>query len=251
MDARFSSKKRCGPPHPNRRPGRRSKLAPVKALSRLWHIWFRPRQTARELLADPALSPALAVVVGFGALMSLLLVRSHLAGAYPPPPDVLATWVDAWGELAMLPLVKIPPEHYRLALAIGFIPLSLAAWILMAGSAALLSIAFRGRLGFAEYLRLFAFSFFPAWIAASAIDAVFSGPLAPSVLSALRGEHGPGVRQLVIAFPMVVYPAVLGLGAVYNAIAAFEGERFGILRSAAIGAASAAWPIALTALLLR
>jgi len=223
----------------------------VKTLSWLWRVWLRPRQTARELLADAALSPALGVVVGFGALMSLLLLRSHLAGAYPPPPDVLAAWVEAWGEFAMLPFVKIPPEHYRLALAIGFVPLALAAWILMAGSAALLSIGFGGRLGYPEYLRLLAFSFFPAWIAASAIDAVFSGPLAPFVLSAVRGERGPAVRQLVIAFPTVMYPVVLGLGGVYNAIVAGEGEHFGVLRSAAIGAVSAAWPIALTAFLLR
>ena len=72
-------------------------------LMNLLRMIARPCQTCREILRQETLSASLAIVLGFGIVVSLLFLRSHLAGDYPPPPDELETWSETWGEFAILP----------------------------------------------------------------------------------------------------------------------------------------------------
>jgi hypothetical protein len=116
------------------------------------------------------LLPAAGLVVGFELLYGLAFYLSHLAHDYPPAPDVLKVWISAWGEFAMLPVLKIPPESYRLFLAYASLPLALAAWMLMSGSAFLVSRLTGGKVRYECYLSLCAFGFFPIWILSTLFD---------------------------------------------------------------------------------
>ena len=120
----------------------------MRTLRNMLRAIVRPRRTCRDILQQETLNASLAIVLGFGLVVGLLFLRSHLAREYPPPPDELETWIEAWGEFAMLPIVKIPAPQYRLAQALFMVPLSLAIWLLMAGSARVLSVLFRGRTTF-------------------------------------------------------------------------------------------------------
>jgi hypothetical protein len=211
----------------------------------------RPRRTARELLSEGEIYPSLIVVLGFALLESLLFLISYLAGDYPPPAGELRTWIDTWGEFAMLPFIKVPAESYRLAQAIFMVPLTLAIWILMAGSARLLSILFgRGRVSFEGYLNLFGFSFFAFMIVTAALDFTFSSVF-ENFASALRGEHGTFARSAAAMFPPAMYTVLYGLGGLYNAIVAREGEGYSIPKTAIVGIVTFSWPMVLISLLLR
>ena len=89
-----------------------------RSLNLLPKMALHPRRTTRELLAQKTVYLSLVVVLGFAVLESLLFLVSYLAGDYPPPPEELRIWIETWGEFAMLPFVNIPPESYRLAMAI-------------------------------------------------------------------------------------------------------------------------------------
>jgi hypothetical protein len=221
-----------------------------RTLRYLVEMVAHPRRTTDRLLHEP-IGPALGLVVGYAVLMSASFLISHLARAYPPPPDVLATWTDAYGAFYVLPFVNIPAESYRLTLAIIFVPLMLMVWMLMAGSARLLTVVFRGSATFDQYLSLLAFGFFPFWIAASVVDMIHSGLLDPMVLRALRNEYGPVAQQLAASFISVAYTVLFGLGAVYCGITAARANGFSILRSSVIGFTSFIWPMAASAFLLR
>jgi len=209
-----------------------------------------PLRTTDRLLAEPVM-PAMVLVVGFGAAMALLFFLSYLARAYPPPPDVLETWIEAYGAFYVLPFVDIPTEQFRLAMAIVAVPLVLVVWILMAGSARLLTLAVRGRVTFDQYLVLLAFAFFPFWITASFIDLLHSGPLDPLVLAALRGEHGPIARHVAASFMPLAYSVLYGLGGVYCAAVAARANGFSFARALAVGVTSFLWPMAAGALVIR
>ena len=73
------------------------------------------------------------VVFVFASILEASFLISYLKGDYPPDPEELRLSIEAWGEFAMLPFVKIPAESYRLTIAIFMIPLVLGAWIVMAG----------------------------------------------------------------------------------------------------------------------
>jgi hypothetical protein len=222
------------------RPGRR--LAP-RSLALLPKMVFRPRKIARELLVEKTIHPSLIVVLGFALSESLLFLISYLAGDYPPPAGELRIWIETWGEFSMLPFIKVPAESYRLTMAIFIVPLMIAIWILMAGSARLLSIIFGGgRISFDQYLNLFGFSFFAFMIVAAVLDFTFSSVFG-NFVSALRGEHGTFARSTAAAFPPAMYTVLYGLGGLYNAIVAREGEGYSIPKTAIVGIVTFSWPM--------
>jgi hypothetical protein len=206
-------------------------------------------------LRQETLNASLAIVLGFGIVVGLLFARSHLAQDYPPPPDALETWIETWGEFAMLPYLKIPAERYRLAQALLMIPLSLAVWILMAGSARVLCVLFGGRTTFVQYANLFGHSFYVFWALAVLLDGLYTLLLGDHLLRALRLEYGPLARAFVAHYPPLMWTLALGVGAAYNGIVAYESEEatgiVAVLKAAAIAVATGFWPIALSALLLR
>ena len=223
----------------------------MRTIGRLWRIVISPRLTSREILQDENIHASLAIVLGFALVLSLLFLVSHFRGDSPPPPQDLETWIETWGEFAMLPFVKVPAEDYRLAQALFFTPLILGTWILMAGTARVLSLLWGGKVGFAQYLNLFGFSFFTFWILGSVLDTVYSGLLGRHVLQALRGAYGPLAKMVFANFPSLIWTIVLGLGGVYNAIVSHEDERCSWLKAALVGVATFFWPMLLISLLVR
>lgn len=223
----------------------------METISRLLRIIQHPRKVSRELLKEETVYPSLSVVLGFGIVLSLLFLYSHLQGDYPPPPGDLETWIEAWGEFSMLPFINIPVESYRLAQAIFMTPLVIAVWMLMAGSAKILSSLFGGKVSYVQYLNLFGFSFFVFWITGSFLDMVYSGIFGGFALEALRWEYGSFIRSFAVNFPPVMWTTVLSLGGIYNGIAIHEGERFSIGKTALIALVTFAWPIVLVSLLVR
>jgi hypothetical protein len=223
----------------------------MHAIRNLFAIVIHPRRTARLLAQAPTIHAALTVVLVFGAVVGIMFLVSYLAHDYPPPPAELRVWIDTWGEFAMLPFLAIPAEHYRLFLAFLMVPLALAVWILMAGSARVLSALFGGKVSFDHYLNVFAFSFFVFWILGTIIDTIFSGLLGSWALAALRMEQGPLARSFAAYFMPIVWPAVLILGGIYNGIAMHELERFPPWKVAVVALATCIWPIVLISALLR
>jgi hypothetical protein len=223
----------------------------VSTLLNLFYVVIRPRKTCRQILKQETLASSLSIVLLFGAAVGLLFLRSHLARDYPPPPADLETWIEAWGEFAMLPVLKIPAERYRLAQAIVMVPLSLAVWILMAGSASVLSALFRGRTTFAQYANLFGHSFYAFWILATLADLFYSALMGERVLRALRLEYGALARVLAVNYPALMWTGLLGLGAIYNGIMAHESEGYSWPRAAAVAITTGCWPIALISVLIR
>lgn len=209
-----------------------------------------PMRTTDRLLAEPVW-PAFLLVAGFAAVMAVAFLIGYLARVYPPPPDVLATWIEAYGGFYVLPFVDIPPEEYRLALAIAYVPLVLCIWIVMAGCARLLTLLFRGTATFDQYLVLLAFAFFPFWILASVVDFVHSGLLDPVVLQSLRGQHGDVARQVAASFMPLAYTVLFSLGGLWCAAAAARSNGFGLLKAGVIGVSSFVWPTLAGALVVR
>jgi hypothetical protein len=217
----------------------------------LVNMIIRPRRTAQTLIQEGRLSSALSLVLGFGMVLALLFLGSHLRGDYPPPPDEFQVWIEIWGEFAMLPFLKIPPEQYRLAQAVFIIPLVLGVWILMAGSARMFSILFGGRGAFEQYLTLFGFSFFAFWILGSLLDMGVSLLLGDFVIEALRQEHGPLIKSMVAAYPPLIWTTLLGIGGIYNGIVTHVLERFSLWKTVLISLVAFLWSIVLITCLIR
>jgi len=210
-----------------------------------------PRVAAQEIVEVENIHSSLCLVLGFGIVLSALFLISYLKADYPPAPEDLETWIEAWGEFSMLPFVKVPVEKYRLAQAIFIIPLVMAIWILMAGSARILSTLFRGKVSFEQYLNLYGYSFFVFWIIGSALDTVYSGILGGIVLKALRMEYGILARTIAIYFAPTMWVSVLSLGGIYNAIVTHESERYSLDKSVLVGMVTFAWPIISISYLIR
>lgn len=223
----------------------------MQTASHLWGMILHPRKTSREILKQKSVASSLAIVLGFALVLALLFLISHLVQDYPPPPEELQTWVETWGEFAMLPFLKIPAERYRLAQAMFAIPLVLAIWILMAGSARLLSILFGGRVTFEQYLNLFGHSFFAFWILAQLLDFTYSTLWGDFVLPALRLAYGPLIQSVVAFFPAAMWTLALGCGGLYNGLVAHESENFSWIKAALIGLATFLWPMVLISTLIR
>lgn len=214
-------------------------------------ILISPYRAAHALPAAPKVRPAALLVLAAGLYLAIGMLISHLSHAYPAPPDVLKIYVDAWGEFTMLPFLKIPPESYRLFLAIIGIPLVFAAWMLMAGTARLLSLWMGGRASYEQYLVITAFGFFPFWFLAAVIDTIFSGVIDGYVLRALTGQLGPFAAAFWTNFPAFFYVILYGLGGVWIGISAAGVESFRWWKAALIAALSFAWPALLMSALLR
>jgi hypothetical protein len=223
----------------------------MKTLRRLLKIISHPRETSREIIHDQHVDSSLSVVLGFGIILSLMFLISHLKADYPPPAKELQVWIETWGEFPILPFVRIPAEKYRLAQAVFVTPLMIAVWILMAGSAKLLSILFGGNVSYKQYLNLFGFSFYAFWIVASIFDTIYSGIFGDLVYIALKMENGAIAKTIVAFFPSVMWTILLGFGGVYNAIVTHESERFSLCKTAIVGIVTFAWPILLISLLIR
>jgi hypothetical protein len=157
------------------------------------HIVISPLRSARALPASVQVRQAALLVLGAGLFMAAGNFVSYLNHAYPPAPDVLKLYVDTWGEYLMLPFLKIPPESYRLFQALIALPLVYAIWMLMAGTAKLLSLLMGGRASYEQYLVITAFSFFPLLDISRILDMIFSGVIDGHVLQALTGQYGPSL----------------------------------------------------------
>jgi hypothetical protein len=88
-------------------------------------------------------------------------------------------------------------------------------------------------------------------IVAAALDFLYSGILGDLVLAAFRGGYGAFATSVVAAFPPGMYAVFYGLGGLYNAIAAREGEGYSIPMTVIVGLVTFSWPTLLIALLLR
>jgi len=223
----------------------------MNTISKFWMIIVSPRRTALELAQEKSIRASLSVVLGLGIVLAAVNLVSALAHDFPPPPDEYQTWVEAYGEFAMLPFLNIPPENYRLAQAIFAIPLLLGVWMLMAGSARVLSILFNGKVSYDQYLNLLCFSFFTFMILAGLLDTALNLLSGDYMLSALRGEHGAFARGFYIYAFSVEWVVLLTLGGVYNALVSYFTERFSAWKAAVIGMVTMSWPIVLVSLLLR
>ncbi len=223
----------------------------MNTLSRLWKVIVSPRQTALELVHDSSPRSALAVVLGLGICYAITFGISAWKHDFPPSQDVLKTWIEVYGEFGILPFVNIPTESYRLAEAIFIIPVTLASWILMAGSARLLSIRLGGKLTFEQYLNLFGFSFFAFWILAQLMDTLINSLGSAYMLPALRNEYGPLARSFFTYSFIVGWPLLLTLGGVYNGLVSHFTEKFAAWKAALVGMVTLPWPIVLVAFLVR
>jgi len=223
----------------------------MNTISKFWKIIVAPRRTALDLVKENDIRSALYVILGLGIVLALMNLASALTHDFPPPADEFQTWIDAYGEFAMLPFLNIPPENYRLAQAIFAIPLVLALWILMAGSARLLSILFGGKVSYDQYLNLFCFSFFTFLILAGVIDTAINLLSGDYMLASLRGVHGAFARGFYVYSFSINWTVLLTVGGVYNALVSYFTEKFAAWKAAVIGMVTMSWPIVLITLLLR
>lgn len=212
---------------------------------------FHPKRTGKELSAATSLKPIAILVIGFGLLQSLMFLISYLKQDYPPPPDVLAVWVEHWGEGVMLPFFNIPAESYRGFQAAILLPFCLAIWMLMGATGRLLSSLLGGKQSFETYLRVTGFTFFTIWLIAAFLDFLYSGVFAEFVLNGLRGEYGPFADGLLQAFMPVEYIVLYGLAAINITLATREIEGFPWWKAMMIGIAAFAWPMALVSSVVR
>lgn len=216
-----------------------------------FRILFSPFQSARALPAAVRVRPAALLVLSASLFLAVGMFVSYLRRDYPPAPDVLKIWIATWGEFPMLPFLKIPAESYRLFLAVIMVPLGFAMWMLMAGTARLLSLLMGGRASYEQYLVITAFSFFPFWILAGIIDSIFSGVIDGYVLQALTGQYGPFATAFWKNFPSFFYTILYGLGGVWIGIGAAGIERFPWWKALPVALLSFAWPMLLVSALFR
>lgn len=214
-------------------------------------LLISPYRSARALPASPRVRPAALLVLAAGLFMAAGALVSYLNHAYPAPPDVLKIYVTTWGEFAMLPFLKIPPDSYRLFMAIISVPLVYAMWMLMAGTAKLLSLLMGGRASYEQYLVITAFCFFPFWLLAGIIDTIFSGVIDGYVLQALTGQFGPFATVFWSNFPKFFYIILYGLGGVWIGISTAGVESFKGWKAIPIALLCFAWPMLLISALLR
>lgn len=214
-------------------------------------ILVSPYRAARALPAEVKVGPAALLVLGAGLYLAIGMLISYLSRAYPAPAEVLKIYIETWGEFTMLPFLKIPPESYRLFVAIIAIPLMFAVWMLMAGTAKLLSLLMSGRASYEQYLVITAIGYFPFWLLAAVIDTIFSGVIDGYVLRALTGRLGPFAAAFWMNFPAFFYIILYGLGGVWIGIGAAGVESFRWWKAALVALLCFAWPTILMTVLLR
>jgi hypothetical protein len=217
---------------------------------------LHPRRAGQVHAVSPDLRSAGWLVIGFGLWYGGMFYLSHLARDYPPGPEVLAVWVAAWGEFAMLPFIAIPAESYRLFLAFASLPLALAAWMLMGSTAYLLSRLLSGQVRYESFLCLTAFAFFPIWILTALLDMAYNALLGAYIIPALTRQYGTLAYAFYQNFPVLEYTLLFGLAGVLIAVASWSAERAAsghpsAWKAALIGWAAFAWPTLLVAVLVR
>lgn len=221
----------------------------------LWRMIRHPLQEGQEIAAWGTIWPGLLVVLALGLYMTVGCYRSHLNGDYPPPAEELRVWIATWGEFAMLPVLDIPLERYRLFMAQTALPGMLASWLGMAGLARLLTGWFGAQTTFRQYLNLLAFSFFPFWFLAILGDGLYSAGLGDHVLPGLRGEYGTLAQAFFTNYPPLLYTVLFGCGAVYNGLAAYAaaspGKKLRGWQAGLIGWLTFVPPILLASFLYR
>jgi hypothetical protein len=198
----------------------------MKFLHYLWGSVVHPRRTSRELVDEKSLWYAFLFVLGFSLLFAILFFVAWLQKTYPPDAVTLNLWIKTWGEFAMLPMIPIPAEYYRLFIAVIMVPLGLLMWLASAGILKLFSLMFKGRLSYRQYLNIVAFGFFPFWLLAFLTDTIYSSSLGLSKNPALLGELGAFMKGFVTWFPQLMYPFCFGLGAIWLGIAVNSTEKF-------------------------
>lgn len=227
----------------------------MRTITSIFHgmggMLLHPKQTGKVLAADTRLRPVTTFIIAFGLLLSLLFLVSHLIQDYPPPPEVLAIWVEHWGEGVMLPFFNIPAESYRGFQAAIMLPFCIAIWILMGGTGRLLAILLGGKHSFETYLRITGFAFFTIWLISAFLEYLYSSTFNAYVLRGLQGGFGPFVDTLLQYYPPVLYTLLYGLAGVNITIATRAIEEFPWWKAAIIGLATFAWPMALVASVVR
>lgn len=210
-----------------------------------------PGRTGKALASGTSLKPVATLVIAFGIVYGLTFLKSYLAHDYPPSPEVLAVWVEHWGEGMMLPFFNIPAESYRGFQAAIMLPFALALWMLVGGSARLLASLLGGKQTYETYLKITGFTFFSIWVISSFLDFLYSSVFWEYVSKGLQGEYGPLVDSLLVGFMPLEYTLLYGLVAVNVAIATRGIEEFAWWKSAMVGIAAFAWPMALVSSVVR
>lgn len=198
----------------------------MKILQYISGMVFHPRKTSRELVKEKTIWQGMAFVGVFSLLFAVLFLIGYLKKLYPPEATTLALWVKTWGEFAMLPVLPIPPEQYRLFMAIGMVPLGLLLWLAAAGIMKRFSLLFKGTLLLKQYLNIEAFGFFPFWLLAFLTDTVYSSTFGANRNAALMGELGSFMKGFVTWFPQLMYPFWFGLGSIVLGVAIHATEKF-------------------------
>ncbi len=223
----------------------------MKILKYIFGMLFHPRRTSLELVKEKTIWQGMVFVGVFSLLFAILFLIGYLKKLYPPDAATLGLWVKTWGAFAMLPVLPIPIEKYRLFIAIILVPLGLLLWLAAAGIMKLFSVLFKGMLAFKQYLNIVAFGFFPYWLLAFLTDTVYSSTFGANKNAALMGELGSFMKGFVTWFPQLMYPFWFGLGAIALGVAMHVTEKFPWWKCA-IAAFFAFMPIlAAVALLLR
>jgi hypothetical protein len=212
---------------------------------------IHPGRTGKEYTSDTSLKPVATLIIAFGILFGLAMLKSQLAHDYPPPPETLAIWVEHWGEGVMLPFFNVPKENYRGFQAGIMLPFALALWMLMGGTARLLVHLFRGKQSYETYLKITGFTFFTIWVIATFLDILFSVVFWEYVAKGLQGMYGPVVDALLAGFMPLEYTILYGIVAVNVAIATRAVEGFAWWKAAIVGIAVFAWPMALVSSVVR
>jgi len=212
---------------------------------------FHPGRTGKELASQTSLKPVATVVIAFGVVYGLLFLKSYLAHDYPPPPEVLEVWVEHWGEGVMLPFFNLAAESYRGFQAAIMLPFALALWMLMGGSARLLSSLLGGKQTYETYLKITGFTFFTIWVISAFLDGLYSDVFWKYVSRGLQGEYGPVVDALLVGFMPLGYTMLYGLVAVNMAIDTRAIEQFPWWKAAIVGIAVFAWPMMLVSSVVR
>ena len=210
-----------------------------------------PGRTGKEFTSEKTLKPVVTLVIAFGVFYGLIFLKSQLAHDYPPPPEELAVWVEHWGEGVMLPFFNIPEESYRGFQAAIMLPFALAIWMLMGGTARLLTNLFGGRQSYETYLKITGFTFFTIWVISAFIDGLYSDVFWEYIYRGLQGEYGPVVDALLVNFMPLEYTLLYGLVAVNVTIATRAIEGFAWWKAAIVGIAVFAWPMALVSSVVR
>ena len=211
---------------------------PRKTLAYLSGTLLHPRRTARLVLAEESIRLALGVVMWFGILFGLALLWTQLTRTYPFPAEQVRVWNDAWNDFAIQPFIKVDPAAYRLAQAIFILPLVLAIWVLMAGTARLMAILFHGKRTFDEYLKSVWIQLFAVWAATLIVDNLYNSILQFVIVPHLPVQPPSLERALVVYLPSMVGILGILLAGVYNALVTREAEQFSWPKAAAVGLAT-------------